>query len=131
MESSGSTEKFIKYSFDKEDIECGENRHNPLTFKAGSGMRRVVYPADLSLRAGFTRFGNDHKVGYFWYKEIWFIISGTAELRIHDKRTGEKQTVQIKPNDLVYYPEGVGVEVIRSDEDLYFSIAQFPPLRKK
>ena len=126
---SPATDKFIHYSFNPADVEGGAKRIHPKNFPEGSGMKRVVAPSDKSCRAGFTKLGPGKKIRpwFFWYKELWHIVSGTGEVKVHDKRTGDKQTVQFKPGDLLYYPEGVLVDVANTGkEDLTFLYVAVP-----
>ena len=126
------SETFSKYSFREADIVGGEGRLIPKLFSEGSGMKRFATPEDQSLRAGFTRLrvGQSIKT-YFWYKEIWFVISGRGTLDVHDKRTGERTRVGLAPRDALYYPEGVRIE-LRNDgeEDLYFLYCAVPASRR-
>jgi len=128
-DQSSGTDKFIHYSFNPADVDGGEKRIHPKNFPEGSGMRRVVTPSDKSCRAGFTKLGPGKKIRpwFFWYKELWHIVSGTGEVKVHDKRTGDKQTVQFKPGDLLYYPEGVFIDVTNTgEEDLTFLYVAVP-----
>jgi mannose-6-phosphate isomerase-like protein (cupin superfamily) len=122
------SEVFIHYSFKPEDIDGGDERLIPGVFEAGSGMRRFATPEDRALRAGFTRVEASQSIEtYFWYKEIWYVISGTAELSVLDKRSGDSTDVTLRAGDATYYPEGVRI-VLRntSDEDLYFLYCAVP-----
>lgn len=126
------SEKFSKYSFREEDIVGSEGRLLPKLFETGSGMKRFATPQDQALRAGFTRVvpGQGIKT-YFWYKEIWFVISGQATMNVLDKRTGERQTVRLAARDAVYYPEGVRIDLKNdTQEDLYFLYCAVPASRR-
>ncbi len=126
------SEKFILYSFKEEDIVGGEGRLIPKLFATGSGMRRFATPADQALRAGFTRVRPGQSIKtYFWYKEIWYVISGHATMNVLDKRTGERQTVKLSPKDAVYYPEGVRIDLKNeAPDDLYFLYCAVPASRR-
>jgi mannose-6-phosphate isomerase-like protein (cupin superfamily) len=126
------SEKFSKYSFREEDIVGSEGRLLPKLFGQGSGMKRFATPEDQALRAGFTRVRPGQAIKtYFWYKEIWFVISGRASMDVLDKRTGEKTSVELAAKDAVYYPEGVRIDLRNdTDEDLYFLYCAVPASRR-
>jgi mannose-6-phosphate isomerase-like protein (cupin superfamily) len=126
------SEKFTKYSFREEDIVGGEGRLLPKLFGSGSGMRRFATPPDQALRAGFTRVRPGQSIKtYFWYKEIWYVIGGSATMDVHDKRTGEKQKVKLAPKDAIYYPEGVRIDLKNdTNSDLYFLYCAVPASRR-
>jgi len=132
MKANGATDSFVQYSFRFEDIEGGEGRLLPKLFRKGSGMRRAATPSDQSLRAGFTRVCSGQGIKtFFWYKEIWYVIRGQAVMKVHDKRAGKKFTVNLKPQDFLYYPEGVRIELTNNTkEDLYFLYCAVPASRR-
>jgi mannose-6-phosphate isomerase-like protein (cupin superfamily) len=122
------SEAFIHTSFSADEIDGGEERLIPGLFDQGSGMRRFATPEDRALRAGFTRVedGSGFKT-YFWYKEIWYCIQGTAEMTVLDRRTGESTDVTLKAGDATYYPEGVRVTLRNnSGDDFYFLYCAVP-----
>lgn len=99
--------KFIKYSFNPDDIVTDGARLSAPTFQTGSGMRRFATPEDKALRAGFTKVGVKQGLNaFFWYKEVWFVIEGQAQLEVWDKRDNTRQTVQVQARDALYFPEG-------------------------
>ena len=126
------SDKFSKYAFREEDIVGGEGRLLPKLFGTGSGMRRFATPEDQALRAGFTRVRPGQAIKtFFWYKEIWYVISGNATMDVLDKRTGEKQTMRVSPKDAIYYPEGVRIDLRNdTDQDLYFLYCAVPASRR-
>lgn len=122
------TEGFVKYSFRPEEIDGGDNRLLPGVFESGSGMRRFAEPADRTMRAGFTHVeqGTGFET-FFWYKEIWYVIRGSGDVTVLDKRTGRKIDDVVRPGDATYFPEGVRVELRAHDgEDLYFLYCAVP-----
>jgi mannose-6-phosphate isomerase-like protein (cupin superfamily) len=126
------SEKFSKYSFREEDIVGNDGRLLPRLFGTGSGMKRFATPEDQALRAGFTRVRPGQAIQtFFWYKEIWFVISGAASMDVLDKRSGERTSVKLAAKDAVYYPEGVRID-LRNDtqEDLYFLYCAVPASRR-
>jgi len=126
------SEKFTKYSFREDDIVGGEGRLLPKMLGTGSGMRRFATPEDQALRAGFTRVRSGQGIKtYFWYKEIWYVIGGTAKMDVLDKRTGEAASVTLAAKDALYYPEGVRINLKNeSDEDFYFLYCAVPASRR-
>jgi mannose-6-phosphate isomerase-like protein (cupin superfamily) len=122
------SEKFLKCSFRPDEIDGGDERTLPELFEPGSGMRRFTTPDDRELRAGFTRLKDSQEIKtFFWYKEIWYVISGTAELTVTDKRTGETVTETLEAQDAVYYPEGVRIVCKNeSGDDFYFLYCAVP-----
>jgi mannose-6-phosphate isomerase-like protein (cupin superfamily) len=124
--------EFSQYTFDPADIEVGQERLLPKLFGPGGGMKRFAAPEDGDLRAGFTRVpAGEGFSTFFWYKEIWYVVEGTAELEVLDKRTGEKQTVRIGPRDALYFPEGVRVRLTNDgQESIHFLYCAVPASRR-
>jgi mannose-6-phosphate isomerase-like protein (cupin superfamily) len=122
------SEGFTKTSFRRDEIDGGDDRLIPALFEEGSGMRRFATPEDRALRAGFTRVQDGKGFStYFWYKEIWYVISGTASLSVVDKRTGETSEETLEAGDATYYPEGVRVTLSNtSGDDFYFLYCAVP-----
>ena len=128
-EENPETDTFMHYSFNAADVDVGKKRIHPKNFPEGSGMKRVVTPSDRSCRAGFTKLspGKQIRPWFFWHKELWHVTSGSGKVRVHDRRTDERYTAQIKPGDLLYYPEGVFVDVTNTgQEDLVFLYVAVP-----
>jgi mannose-6-phosphate isomerase-like protein (cupin superfamily) len=126
------SEAFVKYHFREEDVAGGDGRLLPKLFEPGSGMKRFATPADMSLRAGFTRVRPEQGIKtYFWYKEIWFVISGSAALDVLDKRTGKSLSTRVEARDALYFPEGVRID-LRNDtsDDLYFLYCAVPASKR-
>jgi uncharacterized cupin superfamily protein len=111
---------FVHYHFDVDDIETGAGRLTPDKLDVGQGMKRVGIPTDREMRAGFTKFGPAQGSDtFFWYKEIWYIIYGTARLTVLDKRTGDETTVALRVGDFCYFPAGVRINM-RVDDHTEF-----------
>jgi mannose-6-phosphate isomerase-like protein (cupin superfamily) len=111
------SDTFVHYSFNAADIDTGENRLTPNKLALGQGMKRVGVPDDREMRAGFTRFGpGQGSQTFFWYKEIWYVIHGTARLIVLDKRTSEETTVALRPGDFCYFPAGVRIDMRVDDQ---------------
>jgi uncharacterized cupin superfamily protein len=106
-------DRFIHYHFNVDDINT-EHPDRPLSrkFETGQGLLRVAAPPDLELRAGFTKYGPGHGTRtFFWYKEIWYVIYGTATMTVTDKRLGEEYKVTLREGDFCYFPIGTRVEM--------------------
>ena len=130
MYSSG---EFVHYQFDPDDISGGDDRTLPKLFDPGAGMKRFAWPDDQSLRAGFTRLLPGQSIStFFWYKEIWYMIAGSARLDVVDKRSGQEQTLRLVPRGAVYYPEGVRITLTNDgDEDLLFLYCAVPASKRE
>ncbi len=127
-----SNGEFVHYQFRTEDIDGGDNRLLPNLFEPGAGMKRFAWPDDQELRAGFTRVlpGQGFST-FFWYKEIWYVIEGSAQLDVTDKRDGKEQTVRLEARSATYYPEGVRVTLTNDgDVDLYFLYCAVPASKR-
>ena len=131
-EADVPSETFKKYSFDPNDVVVGEGRLLQANFSPGSGLKRFVTPADQSLRAGFDRSAPGRVLDtFFWYKELWYVIDGTAVVTVTDKRTGEEVTERVKERDALYFPEGVRVHMqVDSDRDLLFFYCAVPASKR-
>jgi mannose-6-phosphate isomerase-like protein (cupin superfamily) len=129
MHASG---QFSRYNFDPADIEIGDDRLLPNLFAQGGGMKRFADPDDGDLRAGFTRVpAGEGFSTYFWYKEIWYVVEGTAKLDVVDKRTGESESLSVGPRDALYFPEGVRVSLSNDSNDpIHFLYCAVPASRR-
>jgi uncharacterized cupin superfamily protein len=121
-----ASDRFLHYSFNPDDIVTGEGRLLASEFPVGCGMKRFATPGDKTLRAGFTRFSAGARLGsLFWYKETWFIISGSATLIVDDK--GTESTTVLKAGDATFFPEGIRFKVnMDQGEDLVFMYVAVP-----
>jgi mannose-6-phosphate isomerase-like protein (cupin superfamily) len=124
--------EFVHYQFDPADISGGDDRTLPKLFEPGAGMKRFAWPDDQGLRAGFTRILPGQAIStFFWYKEIWYMIEGSARLDVVDKRNGKEQTIRLAPRGAVYYPEGVRITLTNdTDEDLLFLYCAVPASKR-
>jgi mannose-6-phosphate isomerase-like protein (cupin superfamily) len=123
---------FSRYRFDPADIEDGAARLLPNLFSEGGGMRRFAEPGDGDLRAGFTRVAPGEGFStFFWYKEIWFVIEGSAELTVMDKRTQQSEAMELGPRDALYFPEGVRVDLRNEGEEpIHFLYCAVPASKR-
>jgi hypothetical protein len=129
MDASGT---FTRYTFDPEDIEVGSGRLLPNLFGPGGGMRRFATPDDGDLRAGFTKIPDGEGFStFFWYKEIWYVIGGSAHLTVRDKRDDQLETLRIGQRDALYFPEGLRVTVLNDGgENVLFLYCAVPASRR-
>ena len=123
---------FSIYQFNPEDIADDDSRLLPNLFAEGGGMKRFATPDDGDLRAGFTRVpGGEGFSTFFWYKEIWYVVEGTARLTVLDKRSGDTQTHDVAPRDALYFPEGVRVTLENPHEaPIHFLYCAVPASRR-
>lgn len=123
---------FSKYNFDPGDIADDDTRLLPNLFAEGGGMKRFAAPDDGDLRAGFTRVpGGEGFSTFFWYKEIWYVVEGSARLTVLDKRSGDSETHEIGPRDALYFPEGVRVTLENPNEEpIHFLYCAVPASRR-
>lgn len=119
---------FSKYSFNPSDIEDGDTRLLPNLFSEGGGMKRFATPEDGDLRAGFTRVAAGEGFStFFWYKEIWYVVEGSARLTVLDKRTQKSESMDVGPRDALYFPEGVRVDLHNDrSEPIHFLYCAVP-----